>query len=156
MATNEVITKYIINFFYLFRKSNLRLLKNSSRGFLQIIIILLPDFSLLRPFCPLGLYKGLIFLVFCLGVFKVWNLVNFATWKLDYSSQCSQMISRRPIRYSESWINSVRKILLQICSVMSFSGVKVSLNFFSKRGDKTMTFISPWDLSSRPPFLWFC
>ena len=133
------------------------LLENSSHCFLQIIIILLPNSPLQRVFCPGGLYKGLIFLVFCQGVFKVQNLVNFATWKLDSGSQCCQKNFKKPIRYSESWVNSVRKILILNSSVMSSSGGKVLLIFFSKGDDKkTITFIWPWALSSRPPVLCFC
>ena len=70
---------------------------------------------------------------------KMQKLVILATWKLGSVSPCFEKKSKKPFRYSESWVDSVRKICHQISSVASSSGGKISTKvecFFSRWAEK--------------------
>lgn len=60
------------------------------------------------------------------GLKKIQNLAILATWKLGSGSKYSPKNLHKPInRYSESWVDSSRKMFHQISFVMSSSGVNI-------------------------------
>ena len=74
------------------------------------------------------------------------KLAILAIWKSQSDWQCSHSKFKKPIRYSESWVNSIKKLNHVSCMTIS-SGARSSLKFefFCQRGLKKNDVPKKWN-----------
>ena len=148
MTADDAITNSNSNLFLLFQKCNLYLPRNLPQKFHRSDLVLIPSYSLLKSFCWNSLNKRNVF-DFAEG--SVWKLKNgqkdrfrhFSNLEIGiWLSIFSIFFGFFLIRYSKSWIDSVKKSFYQNYLSRHLQGLNFhwKLGSFSKRVSENTIF----------------